>query len=121
MSLLEILALTMAIIVACLQIFFAALEMFFWHRGLGLRIFRQSYEKARSTYILALNQGFYNLILAAGLLWGLALGDEGFTVVSFFLGSVFAAGIFGGLTASRGILFAQATPAGIALALHFLS
>jgi putative membrane protein len=67
-----------------------------------------------------MNQGLYNGFLAAGLLWGLSLGEAGGSIKIFFLGCVLIAGIFGGLTASRKILFIQAMPAALTLALMIL-
>jgi putative membrane protein len=64
---------------------------------------------------MAANQGLYNGFLAAGLLWGLWLGDSGFQVKTFFLVCVLVAGIFGAITASRKILYVQALPALVAL------
>ena len=51
--------------------------------------------------------------LAAGLFWGLWLGDAGPSVKVFFLLCVLAAGLYGVATASRKILFIQAVPAAI--------
>jgi putative membrane protein len=64
-----------------------------------------------------MNQGLYNGFLAAGLAWGLALGAAGRPVEVFFLGCVIVAGVFGAITASRKILWIQAAPAAVALAL----
>ncbi|CAM5237826.1 hypothetical protein RLIN73S_04819 [Rhodanobacter lindaniclasticus] len=44
-------------------------------------------------------------------------GPAGFAIKVFFLGCVLAAGVFGGLTAARKILWFQAPPAAIALLL----
>jgi len=65
--------------------------------------------------VLAANQGLYNGFLAAGLLWGLWLGDAGFQVKLFFLACVLIAGVFGAATASKKILYVQALPALIAM------
>ena len=59
----------------------------------------------------------YNGFLAAGLVWGLWLGDAGFAIKVFFLGCVIVAGVFGALTVSRKILLVQALPAAVALVL----
>ena len=59
--------------------------------------------------------------LAAGLLWGLTSEANGPALRVFFLGCVAVAGIYGGLTASRRILYVQALPAAVALALNCLS
>ncbi len=103
--------------IALLHLWFLILEMFLWTKPAGRRAFGLSAELARQTKALAANQGLYNGFLAAGLVWGLSLGSAGLGVKIFFLGCVLLAGIFGGLTASRKILWIQALPALIALAL----
>jgi putative membrane protein len=84
-----------------------------------LRAFGQTLEAARASKVLAANQGLYNGFLAAGLIWGLALGRD--DVKMFFLICVLVAGLYGAATASRKILFVQALPAAIGLALLVLS
>ena len=106
-------------LVALLHVWFLVLEMFLWDKPLGLKTFRQTPESAATTKVLAANQGLYNGFLAAGLLWGLWLGDSGFAVKVFFLGCVIVAGLFGAATVGKKILFVQALPAAIALALVF--
>lgn len=71
--------------------------------------------------MLAANQGLYNGFLAAGLVWGLLLGPAGASVKLFFLGCVLIAGLYGAATASRKILFVQALPAAVGIALALLS
>jgi putative membrane protein len=104
-------------LVALLHVWFLVLEMFLWDKPLGLRTFRQTPESAATSKVLAANQGLYNGFLAAGLLWGLWLGGAGFGIKLFFLGCVIAAGLFGAATVGRKILFVQAFPAAIAMAL----
>lgn len=104
-------------LVALLHLLFLVLEMFLWTRPAGLKIFRQTPEAAQTTRVLAANQGLYNGFLAAGLIWGLCLGADGFEVKLFFLVCVLIAGIFGAATASRTILWVQALPALVALLL----
>ena len=106
------------VIVALLHLYFLVLEMFLWTTPQGLRIFRLTPEKAEMTAILAKNQGLYNGFLAAGLFWSLWAGRD---ASIFFLVCVLVAGIYGGLTASRSILYVQALPAVIALAAVWLS
>lgn len=107
-------------LVAVLHLYFLVLEMFFWNKPLGRRVFGLSPEFAQSSAALAANQGLYNGFLAAGLLWGLVLGAEGFAIKVFFLGCVIVAGVFGALTASRKILWVQAVPGIAALTLVLL-
>jgi uncharacterized membrane protein len=65
----------------------------------------------------AANQGLYNGFLVAGLVWGLSLGHAGNPIKIFFLGCVIVAGVFGALTVNRRILWVQALPGAMALAL----
>ena len=81
-------------VVAALHLYFLVLEMFFWAKPLGRRVFGLSADYAKSSRILAANQGLYNGFLAAGLVWGLALGAAGHPVIFFFLGCVIVAGDF---------------------------
>ena len=108
-------------VVALLHVYFLVLEMFLWDRPTGLRAFGQTLEAAKASKVLAANQGLYNGFLAAGLVWGLILGPGGANVKMFFLGCVLIAGIYGAATASRKILFVQALPAAVGLALLLLS
>lgn len=108
-------------LVALLHVYFLVLEMFLWTKPLGLKTFRNTPEKAETTRVLAANQGLYNGFLAAGLLWGLWLGSAGFQFKVFFLGCVIAAGLYGAWSVSKRILWVQAAPAAIALALVLMS
>ena len=104
-------------LIALLHVYILVLEMFLWDKPAGRRAFGLSPEMAAATKTLAANQGLYNGFLAAGLLWGLWLGQEGVPVQVFFLLCVLVAGLYGAATASRAILFVQALPAAVALAL----
>ncbi|HEY0199202.1 MAG TPA: DUF1304 domain-containing protein [Rhodanobacter sp.] len=108
-------------VIALLHLWFLILEMFLWTRPSGRRAFGLTPEFAEQSKTLAANQGLYNGFLAAGLVWGLYLGSTGFGVKVFFLACVLIAGIYGGITASRKILWIQALPAAIALVLVHLA
>jgi len=109
------------LIVALLHLYFLVLEMFFWEKPLGLRVFGLTPEFARASRALAANQGLYNGFLVAGLIWGLSLGAAGDSIKIFFLGCVVVAGVFGALTANRKILWVQALPGAVAIALVIAS
>lgn len=109
------------VIVASLHLYFLVLEMFFWEKPLGLKIFGMTPEKAQITKMLAANQGLYNGFLAAGLLWGVALGEAGLAIKVFFLLCVLVAGIYGAATVGRKILFIQGAPAALGLLLLLLA
>jgi putative membrane protein len=106
-------------LVAVSHVGFLVLEMFFWDRPLGRRIFGMTPEVSASSAALAANQGLYNGFLAAGLFWGLWADRRDLKI--FFLGCVAVAGVFGGLTAKTSILFTQALPAVVALGLVVLA
>ena len=98
---------------------FLTLEMYFWDKPLGLKVFRQTPQAASATKALAANQGLYNGFLAAGLIWSLFAGR--FDNQLFFLGCVIVAGLFGAATALRNILYIQALPAALAFAAVWLA
>lgn len=105
------------ILIALLHVYFLVLEMFLWTKPLGLKVFRQSLQKAQDSKVLAANQGLYNGFLAAGLIWSLIQDVEIFSsqLKIFFLVCVFIAGVFGALTVSKRIFYIQALPALICL------
>jgi putative membrane protein len=93
--------------------------MFLWNHPIGRKMFKMTEKESESSATLAANQGLYNGFLAAGLIWGMVSGE--FAVKLFFLSCVLIAGIFGGLTAKRSILYIQALPALLGLIFLFLS
>jgi putative membrane protein len=117
------LALILVLFVTVLHIYFLVLEMFFWDKPYGRKVFGTKEQFAKDSKALAANQGLYNGFLATGLIWGLILGvgAEGFAITVFFLCCVVVAGVFAGLTVNKRIFFIQAIPAIVGLALVFLS
>ena len=105
-------------LVALLHLYFLVLEMFFWTTPRGRRVFGTTPEFAAASKTLAANQGLYNGFLAAGLIWGFFAGNP---VKIFFLACVIVAGVFGAATVNLKILWVQALPAAIALALVLIS
>lgn len=106
-------------VIAILHIGFLVLEMFLWNHPIGRKMFKMTEEVSESSATLAANQGLYNGFLAAGLIWGLLSGE--LSVKLFFLSCVLVAGIFGGFSAKRSILYIQALPALLGLIFLFLS
>jgi len=76
-------------------------------------------EYSKASALLAANQGLYNGFLAAGLIWGLIASN--IPVQIFFLICVLVAGIYGGLTTRRTILYIQALPGLLALIAVYLA
>lgn len=108
-------------LVAALHLYFLALEMFMWNTPTGRRVFGTTPEFAQASATLAANQGLYNGFLAVGLLWSLVRPGAGHEMQRFLLGCVIVAGLYGGATVSRRILYVQALPAAVALALVLLT
>ena len=99
-------------LIAILHVYILVLEMFLWDKPYGLKAFGNTLEKAQLTKVLAQNQGLYNGFLAAGLFWSLLAPTAcAVAIANFFLGCVLVAGIYGGLTASKKIIYIQAVPA----------
>ncbi len=107
------------VIVAIEHLYILYFEMFAW-TTVGRRVFKGAMPKElfEPTKVLAANQGLYNGFLVAGLIWSLLISDPEWSqnVALFFLGCVAVAGIYGGLTAQRKILYVQALPALIGIA-----
>ncbi|XGC80605.1 DUF1304 domain-containing protein [Bdellovibrio bacteriovorus] len=106
-------------LVALLHFYFLYLEMFLWTKPQGLKIFRNTLQKAEDSRILAANQGLYNGFLAAGLVWSIIHPDPyfAFQIRVFFYTCVIVAGVYGALTANKKIFFVQALPAILGLIL----
>ena len=109
----KILAKALILLVALEHFGFLVLEMFLWDKPIGIETFHNTAEAARSSMVLAGNQGLYNGFLAAGLVWSLWQGRR--DTKMFFLGCIIVAGVYGAATAMASILWVQAAPALIAL------
>ena len=97
-------------LVAFLHFYFFLLETILW-RQRAKKVFRLKEDVVDKTANMAANQGFYNLILSAGLVWALCEDHADPEIKSFFLASVICCGVIGGVTVSRIIFYVQLTPA----------
>jgi putative membrane protein len=105
-------------LIALEHLYFLVLEMFLWTTPRTRAAFGMSAEQAEQSKVLAANQGLYNGFLAAGLIWSLlAPAAQERELALFFLACVLIAGLYGGATANKRIIFVQALPAAIALLL----
>ncbi len=104
----------LVVLIGIEHVYILVLEMFLWRTPRAMRAFGTSPEFAKVSAPLAANQGLYNGFLAAGLFWGGLFGG-GFALKVFFVACVIVAGVYGGLTANRRILFVQAAPAVLAM------
>ncbi len=117
MSILSTIAISIVIL---LHIAFLVLEMFLWNTPLGRKTFGLKEDYAKQSASMAANQGLYNGFLAAGLIWGL-IGTNNFNALVFFLSCIIIAGVYGAITVKRSILWLQALPATIAMALLYFN
>jgi putative membrane protein len=103
-------------ICAALQAWFMILEMVFWSKPLGRKVFNLSVDFAESTKALASNQGLYNGFLAAGFIWALFHQDPiAFQQIAyFFCGCMFMAAVWGAITVSWKIILVQGLPPALA-------
>jgi putative membrane protein len=109
-------------LVAVEHIWFAILEMVLWTKPLGLKTFQRTEAQQKESAVLAMNQGLYNLFLVAGLAWSLVAAEPtAHALKLFFLGCVVVAGVFGGLTVNKRIMFLQAGPAALGLVATLLA
>ncbi len=119
----SVIALVLIALIAILHLYIAWFEMFAWESR-GPKVFR-SFPKDlfTPTKTLAANQGLYNAFLAAGLIWSLIISDPVWAprVAICFLLFVLAAGVYGGLTASKRIFLVQAAPAAVAILLILIT
>jgi uncharacterized membrane protein len=107
---------------AILHAYILVLKMFLWTKPRGRKAFKLTPAFAEQTKTLAANQGLYNGFLSAGLIWSLLHPDAEFArqLELFFLGCILVAGLYGGTTTNRKILFIQAAPASLSLAVVLL-
>ena len=113
------LSIVAVLLVVALHVGFFVLESLLWTSPKVMRIFGNTAEVAETTRVLALNQGFYNLGLAALLLWfQFTHNPSGVMGVLCFLVGM---GLVGGATASRAIIILQSVPSLIALLLISMS
>jgi putative membrane protein len=100
--------------VAVEHIYIMILECFFVNTDYGRKTFKiEPNELTSKLESLFFNQGFYNLFLAAGLIWALVFIKDlnmSKSVQYFFLGCVVVAGIVGSFSIMK-IFFIQSVPA----------
>lgn len=108
-----------ALFVALEHFAFMAMETFLWTTPKVRKIFGQSAESAEGTRVLAANQGVYNGALALCLVAAVLTGEVFAT--RLLLGFVIAVGLYGGYSVKKSIVFVQALPAAIALALSYVA
>jgi putative membrane protein len=78
-----------------IHVLFFLMESVFWSRPAVMRIFHRKESDTVSTRMLAFNQGFYNLFLAAGVLVGFALIAGGRTEAGLAVVAANCAVMFG--------------------------
>ena len=112
----------LAVIVLLLHVYFVLLETVLF-RTRGAKVFVVPKDQIESRASAMSNQGCYNGFLVAaialGLFWPEAAVARAFMV--YGLVCVVVAGVWGGVTVSKKILFIQALPAALALIFLYLA
>ncbi len=110
--------------IALLHFYILYIEMFAWETK-GKVAFKGALpdQLFAPTKVLAANQGLYNGFLGAGLIWTYFISDKNWSanIALFFLSCIAIAGIYGGITASKKIIFIQTIPAIIAIICVYFS
>lgn len=110
------------LITALLHLYFLYLEMFLWTTPFGLKTFKMSPEQAKSSQVLAANQGVYNGLLAVGLLLSFVLYNPSAGVLrDYCLAFITLASIYGAYSVSYRIFLIQGVPAIIALIAFYVA
>ena len=104
-------------LVAVIHCYIMVVESFLWTSAYGMKTFHLTPERAEMTAVMAQNQGAYNGVLAAGLIWSFFIANRDWkkNVRIFFLLAVFSMGLIGAYTAMVKILYVQSVPALLAL------
>jgi putative membrane protein len=74
-----------AIVAVLVHVVIFCMESLWWGRPAIRRRFRQTEAEAETNRLFALNQGFYNLFLALGVVTGLGLAVRGQVAAGFVL------------------------------------
>jgi putative membrane protein len=115
-------AFALTALVMVIHIYIVLLETVFF-RTRGVKAFGIAPDRVEEVARLMSNQGCYNLFLVVALALGLFYPEEeiaqAFTV--YGLGCVIVAGLWGGITVARKILFIQTLPAAVALTAYVFS
>lgn len=117
----NLLSKVLVLLIALEHVFILWIEMFLW-TSKGEKFFPHMDQSfLELTKGMAANQGLYNGFLAAGLVWASLIRETvwAYQIAYFFLGCVIVAGLYGAVTASKGIFFKQALPAILVLTAIF--
>ena len=114
-------AIILVAVVAIEHLYFLYLEMFKWTAPKTIKAFGiKSKEFAKETIVLAANQGLYNGILAAILIFSIIKKNKEFAV--FLLICVTIAGVYGSYsTKQKKLFYVQSVPAIIGLIILFFN
>lgn len=105
-------------LVAFEHCYFMILEMFYWDKPKGIKVFGLNPDEARISKTLAKNQGLYNGFLSAGLIWAIIDKKNFESIALFFLICVTLAGIYGAFTTRKlKLFFIQSLPAIVGIVL----
>lgn len=108
----RILAILLSALVVALHFGFAAAEVVYWQHPDVMARFGTTPEFAKASAVLAANQGIYNGLFAAAILWAALTWNRAMLLV--LLACIVAAGLYGAWTVKPTIALIQALPAALA-------
>jgi putative membrane protein len=108
----RILAFILTLFVIVSHFGFAAAEMVYWQHPEVMSRFGTSPEFAKASAVLAANQGIYNALFAAAILWALVTWNRSMLLV--LLACIVGAGLYGAYSVKPTIALVQALPAALA-------
>ncbi len=85
--------------IGLLHMYFLTQQIFQWDKR---RTRFDNFSDGQIAKVLASNQGLYNGLLAAGMLWGWLSPANSVEIWTFFLGFIAIAGIYGSVTLTVG-------------------
>lgn len=112
----DTLAVILVVFVALFHVQVFIMEALLWKTERAMKAFGTTPKTAEITYPLAINQGVYNLFLAAGLFLSFVLEEPSRShFQTFFLICIVVAAITAGIVISKRIMLVQGFPALLAL------
>lgn len=114
----NIVIIVLILFVAIFHVYAFVLEALLWQKPRTMKAFGTTPATAASSVKLAINQGVYNLFLAAGLFGSLIVAaPTSYAAKVFFLSCVIVAAATVGVVVSKRIMLIQGGPALVALIL----
>jgi putative membrane protein len=115
----RILAIILTLLVIVSHVGFAVAEMLYWQHPMVMARFGTTPEFAKASAVLAANQGIYNALFAAAILFALVTWNRAMLLV--LLACIVGAGLYGAYSVKPTIALVQSLPAALAFITTWMS